>query len=545
MQAVIIATADNEKLWPLTESTPSPLLSIGNRPVMEIVLEQLARSGFKKIVICLHRMAGNIELYFGNGSRWGVSLEYVLTREAWGSAGALGWAKSLITEPFIVMPADAILDLDINAALQHHHQNQYSATVILHKNKHQVERQVTPEQDDNQEGSPVEIKSEEWCSETGVYIFESETLNLIPAKKKFDIGVHFLPALSTAGLRVGVFVTEGYWNPLDSFCEFQDAQRTLLYSLWQDGPLQGEKFLSNYSQLLGKEVSTGVWVGRNTVIHTSARLVPPLILGEETRIGRGVILGPEVVVGASTIIADRASIHSSTIFDHTYVGQLVHIEDRLVDRALVVDTASSEHIHISDQFLLNETPRSIPVIFLKRSLDVALASLFLLLTIPLTLSICLFSWISFGKVFQRVPRMEVITRQLAANEPSQEVYYLLRFRTRSETGRTTWFSRWLERLEWNRLPELLNVLNGSMKLIGTKPLESDETSELTAVWQPNYYDHVPGFTGLWYIQTDPYDGLDETIIANVYYKATQSFKQDMRILLKTPRVWFTHVKNRG
>lgn len=527
MQAIILATADDQKLWPLTESTPSPLLAIGNRPVMEIVIEQLARAGLKKFIICLHQMAGNIELYFGTGSRWGVALEYVLMREAWGSAGSLGWAKSLISETFIVMQADAIIDLDIQAALDQHQQNSNKATVVLH----QTTTQADP-----------------WCSETGVYIFEPDIINWIPARKKYDISTQLLPALSEAGLQVGAFITEGYWNPLDSFGEFQDAQRTLLYSMWQKSPFHIQGFLSNYSPLVGKEVNSGIWVGRNTVIHPGALLVPPVLLGENIRVGQGVVLGPEVVVGAGSIVSQRVSIHSSTIFEHTFVGQLLHIEDRLVEKGLVVDTKSSEYIQIVDHLLLGETPQSVPATLLTRSLEMALAGLLLLLTAPLFVTIGLISWLSFGRVFQRTPRVEVKTDRPDGERPSHESYSLIHFRTRSETDESTWLGSWFERLEWNRLPELYNVLTGNMRLIGTKPQASNEVSDLTELRQQSENEHAPGFTGLWYVQTSPCDGSDETLVsgvANAYYQATRSLRQDVKILLSTPQAWFKRIKNRG
>ena len=396
------------------------------------------------------------------------------------------------------------------------------------------------------------ILAEQWCSETGAYIFEPEVLDWIPARKKYDISTHLLPGLSEAGLPVGAYITEGYWNPLDSFCEFQDAQQTLLYSLWRKSPLPHQEFLSNYSQLVGKEIKSGIWVGRNTVIHPSAQLVPPVLLGENIRVGQGVILGPDVVVGTGSIISERASIHSSTIFDHTFIGQLLHIEDRLVCKGLVVDTNSSQYIHISDPILLGETPRSVPASLLNRSLDMAMAGLLLLLAAPLFVIIGVISWLSFGGVFQRTPRLKGMAaspegEQTVDELTTEKVFNVIHFRTRGEANRTTWFSRWLERLEWNRLPELYTVLIGNMRLIGAKPLATDETGDLTELWQDSKVELTPGFTGLWYVQTSPWDGPEETLVsgvANVYYHATQSLRQDAQILMRTPLAWLKRIKKR-
>jgi NDP-sugar pyrophosphorylase family protein len=542
MQAILIATSDNEKLLPLTKTKPSPLLSIGNRPVMEIVLEQLARAGFKQIIVCLNRMAGDIEAYFGDGSRWGVALEYVLLRESLGAAGALARAKSLIKDPFIVMPGDAIIGLDIQAAFEHHRLNQYTATVILHQQEHQVTKKNTLDDADHLTTNTQPIDGEQWCSETGVYIFDPEALSWIPTGQRFDIDTHLLPALSKAGQSVGVYVMDEYWNPLESSCEFQDAQTRLLFSLWRNGPFLGQAFITKYSQLVGKEVIPGVWVGRNSRIHPSAQLIPPVLLGENVNVGQGVVLGPETVVGANTIIADQASIQSSTIFENTYVGKLIHIQDRLVDRNLVIDSGSSEHIQITDPFLLYETPRSVPSNALNRALEVLAASLMLLITLPLTISIGLMVWLLFGSVFQPEPRLKMALGRPLSEKPSLVIFPLLRFRTRRSDGQSNWIGHWLEHLELNRLPELWNVLTGEMKLVGTKPLAPQDTLELTAIWQQDYDRLVPGFTGLWYVQTEPCSELDETIVANIYYAATRSWKADAQILLKTPQAWNHRVR---
>jgi len=548
MQAVLIATAENKKLKPLTVTRPSPLISIGNRPVMEIVLEQLARSGFKQIIVCLSQMASDIEGYFGDGNRWGVTIEYVLIREDWGSAGALYWAKSLITEPFMVMPADAIIDLDIQAALEHHQNERYTATVVLHKHGRRSESKLVEEDTESYLENSPGIRYEQWCYETGVYIFDPKVLNTIPGRKRFEIDTHLLPSLSEAGMPVGAFVMDQYWNPLESFCEFHDAQKTLLFSLWQGRPLPGERFLSNYSQLLGKEVSPGVWLGRNTVIHPSSQLIPPVLLADNVRIGKDVVIGPEVVIGANTIISNQASIHYSTIFENTYVGQLIHIDDRLVDRNLVIDADSSEHIHISDQFLLNETPRSISVRYLYRILEAFFALFLLLITIPFTLPLCLISWLSFRKVFQTELRLRMgapqsVLNNKDLNNSSLEVIRLRRFPTRRPGGRVTRVGRWLERLEWNRIPELWNVITGDIRLVGTKPLALEEAGDPIANWQQEPDDQLPGITGLWYTQTDRCSDLDETIIANAYYAATRSWKEDARILLGTPAAWLKKIRN--
>lgn len=131
MQVFLLATDETPKLRPLTEHRPAPLTPIVDRPVIARVLELLARNGLKQAWAGLYRLPADIERYCGDGRRWGVHLDYLLQREMLGSAGALKWAEANLTETFLVLPADVLLDLDIASALVFHRSHGGLATAIL------------------------------------------------------------------------------------------------------------------------------------------------------------------------------------------------------------------------------------------------------------------------------------------------------------------------------------------------------------------------------------------------------------------------------
>ena len=140
MLAILNATGETEKLRPLTDMMPSPMVPVVDRPIMEYVIELLARQGIKKIIVSLHHLANQIEAYFGNGQRWGVSIEYVLQKEPWGSAGALKWADYMLEETCLVMPADALIDVDVNAVLAQHRERKSSVTIVVHPRQYEQAR---------------------------------------------------------------------------------------------------------------------------------------------------------------------------------------------------------------------------------------------------------------------------------------------------------------------------------------------------------------------------------------------------------------------
>src|SRR3954452_16345840 len=132
MHILLLATDEQPKLALLADTLPTPLVPIVNRPVMAVAVEILARAGYKDLLVSLCNRGGSIASYFGDGSRWGVQIEYLTQREGWGSAGALAWASQLLTETVLVLPADSILDLDIDAALAFHRAHGGPATMIVH-----------------------------------------------------------------------------------------------------------------------------------------------------------------------------------------------------------------------------------------------------------------------------------------------------------------------------------------------------------------------------------------------------------------------------
>lgn len=517
IKAILLATSEGDKLQPLTASMPGPMVPIVNRPVMAYMVELLARQEIKKIVVSLHHMAGQIEGYFGNGHRWAVSLEYALQSQPLGSAGALKWAARLLPETFVVLPADCLLDLDVSAALAQHQAENAAVTIIKRRTG---------------DGGRVE----DWdFADTGAYIFQSQVLKLIPGRTRSDIRADLLPAILEAGLPVSCFEMMGYANPLASFEDYRAAQAAILSRSMIDAE-DGLRFFS----LTGRQFGNGIWIGTNQVIHPNARLKPPVFIGDNTYVGRDVELGPNTVIGSNVVIDDEATVTGSTVLDGTYVGQLVNVEDRLVNKNLIVDLKTADYMHVTDDFLLGQTYQPDIDRGLKRILDVLVAlPLFLLATI-VSLPIALVLLIMTGKVFKRV-RCQ-FNRTMATGESNPILFDLYHFDVGGRGGEYNWLGRLLNRLEFYRLPELWNLLKGDLRLVGVKPLSPEEINQLNETWQQARHEQRPGLTGMWYINTRPNSDLDEFVVADIYYMATQSLREDLKILWRTPTSWLKRIR---
>src|SRR5690349_13059909 len=133
MQVLLLATDEQPKLPHLSAHIPGPMLPVANRPVITVPIEILARAGVKNILVSLCNRGSTIASYVGDGRRWGVKVEYIIQRQGWGTAGAIKWAGRLLNETVLVLPSDAIVDLDIDAALAAHRDTQSLATAVVHR----------------------------------------------------------------------------------------------------------------------------------------------------------------------------------------------------------------------------------------------------------------------------------------------------------------------------------------------------------------------------------------------------------------------------
>ncbi len=537
MQAIILATDEERKLPPLTDTMPGPLIPVVDRPVMAMTVEILARAGMKRILVSLYNQGGPIAAYFGSGKHWGVDLEYVAQRESWGTAGSLKWAGRLLSETFLVLPGNALIDLDIETIMAFHKAHGGSATAILHTptpNSSAPLVHLGPDATLGAEGKQL--------SATGAFIFEPSVLQYIPGRNRFDIVSDLLPAMAAAGEQVYGFQMAGYWSPLDNLGSFQDAQQVVLYSAFKEKAPEmaaaGPKATVRYHSLSSRQIVPGVWVGYNHSIHPSVKIAAPVYIGENSYIGREVEIGAGTVIGSNVVIDDEATVSGSTILSETYVGQLVNVQGRIITPSNMSDPESGETTEVVDPFLLSrvgnqsEGPNQ-----LARILSGAVALALLVLFSPLLLLLWLLALIgNSGRPIARSPRVgQRITNP--DGSPGLYSFNLLSFQTRRHDRSFSLGGRIMERWELHRLPELVNVLRGDMALVGVKPLHPDDAALLSEEWHQKRHDMQAGFTGLWYQQTDSTSDLDTVVIADVYYTATRTWGSDLMLLLRTPSIW--------
>lgn len=539
MQVLLLATAESTKMQPIANRLPIPLLPIANRPVMLYPLELLARQNCKQLFVALSNHAGHIESYFGSGERWGVELHYLLQRKALGSGGYVKQVAAFSPDDLIlVVPGDMIIDFDVAALVAFHQERRAWVTMLVHADGADDGCVVLADEKGRVRKTGNGQTAAQTAYDTGLYLITPQAIDLIPAQRYFSIHSHLLPLLLAKELPVYAYESDLYWNSLSSFAAYDEAQAMFLRN---EEPANGSQPILRPYWRSGHEVVSRIWIGRNNVIHPAARLQPPVMIGNNCYIGQGVQLGPDTIVGDNVIIDEDATLSDTTVLDETYVGRLVKLENRLVNKEQVIDLVSGEAVQITDQFLLSRTYQSVSDTGFFRFLDRVIAILLLLSLSWLIGLIIILLWLTERRVLTKETYYQGdIEAQRQGNAFAFTHLSLWQFFTSDSKGEQTALGRWLKRRDLYRLPHLWHVVAGEIALVGVKPLTEEEITFVQEEWQQKRFEQMMGFTGLWYVQPHQLDsaGIDSILVADTYYTVTQTWQLDFKIIWQTLPAWW-------
>ncbi len=343
---MILAAGQGTRVRPLTKDLPKPMVPILGKPVMEYLIEHLARHGITEIMINVAYHHKMIEAYFGDGHRWGVNIGYsfegvcehgdILPRPK-GSAGgmkAIQDFSGFFDETTLVICGDAIIDLDLGAALgEHHGKGALASVVTLEVPEDQVQNYGIVVADAagkveffQEKPSPAQAKSN--LASTGIYFFEPQVLDLVPSGVSFDIGSQLFPLLAEKGLPF--YAQSRFFNWID-IGRVQDYWQVL------QRVLRGE--VAEMS-MPGKEIRPGVWVGLNTSIDwENSTIVGPVYIGSSVKIEPGCSLIGPAWVGHGSHLRAGAKVIRSVLFEYTRVGNGMEFSEMIVSPRYCVNRA--------------------------------------------------------------------------------------------------------------------------------------------------------------------------------------------------------------
>jgi NDP-sugar pyrophosphorylase family protein len=317
MKGMILAAGYGERLWPLTIDRTKPALPVLGKPLVGFVAEYLSRCGIHDVVVNLHHQPESVRRALGDGTQFGVNLEYVHEPVILGTSGALDNARHLLEGgTFVVVNGKLITDLDLNAALETHRRKKALATLVLRANPRHDRFSIV----ETQSGlvskfggmpgpSAAGSQNEPPLMFTGIQILEPRIFDYIPRGVFSHSTVDVYPQAIANGETVAAHVAEGMWYELSTLARYLDISLALLRQQGRD-----------------------VYTGRNPSIEESAK-VHDSILWDDVVVEKGAtvrrsVLGDGVRVPAGetweeAIVVRRELVVGSKPPSKALKGQMI------------------------------------------------------------------------------------------------------------------------------------------------------------------------------------------------------------------------------
>ncbi|KIX16017.1 nucleotidyltransferase family protein [Dethiosulfatarculus sandiegensis] len=468
MRAVILVTGHAPWLETQNHLLPSFLFPLGDRPFLHHVVEYLSQKGIKRLDFILSRMPEKIEASLGTGSRWGLCFDYHLVRDPARPYRRIRTILSDEASDFWLIHGDRLPRFNLSSNTR--------AWIV----------------DPN--GKPAG-----WGFLPGdsARNFNSET------KEEDLLGLIELPFVKSA-------LTLEARSPAGIL-----AANTLLLE-------------KKFPELLLKagEVEPGVWLARNVVMHPTANLLPPVLIGSDCRISQGAQVGPCVVVGQGSYLGKRSEVSDTVVFPGSFVGDELEIKRTLVDRNLLISVRLGVALEINEDFLLSSMAGGWFTKKLVRALARAFALVFLVWSFPFG---AVFLFYSISKGLRPVFKKRQVLRQPLPREASLWTNCSLlslsgKFKCRPEDGLADFFLRFL--------PGLLSVIKGDLAMVGLPPRQDKEIEQLPVVRKNLCHLAKAGLVDESSVVFGPDPDPDELYSSEAFYAARAGLRLDIRILLR-------------
>lgn len=479
MRTLILATGENQNLCALSPKIPPPLLPILDKSILEHILDKLSSEGCRQVSIVLSESPQKIESEIGDGKKWGISIDYHLSKTAQTPLSTLipilqGWKN-----PYLMLITADCLPL-------------FSFHQWIKTQKKQ--------------NRPIHLlfPSKKW---TGWGIFKRKDLLQIPANTPSEDFLNACSPQSYDTLKTRTFL---------SVKTLKDLQASNLKLLQTESS-------SLFMPSTVKMVEPGIWIGRGAVLHPTAEIRPPVYIGEQSHINPYASIGPYTVIGSECLIDAGSSIDRSLITKRSYVGQGLQIHNAIINENRLIDLTHNTHMSLQDPTLLAklETP-SFQQFLLKLIGRTAALSLILLFS-----PIYAFLYLTHPTV-----KKEVISLPAPRAKELWSTFSLFLF----DTGKKNTGKGFL-----SCLPMLFNILKGDLHFTGLPPRTKEEVASLPTDWKQLYLSSKTGLITLTMVEHKVFTQ-DDYYISEAYYTANQGLKYDLtlafRWLLKRGKIFF-------
>jgi NDP-sugar pyrophosphorylase family protein len=334
MKGIIIAGGAGTRLRPLTYTRPKPLIPVVNRPFLEYQVALLKKHGIDEIIFCTNYMADKIAAHFGDGSRFGVKMQFVNEEVPLGTAGAIKNAQSVAgRDTFVVLNGDILTDFDLASIIAFHREKKALVTltlkdvpspspygVILTDSNGRVKEFREPSEALKKElaQNPNVAQTGTDYINAGIYIMEPEALDNIPTGRPVSIERETYPQMLAENKPIYAVAKSGYWLDIGRPEQYRQATNAILgRDIAVDVPCEWNVL--------------GYWACEGVSVDPTAHIAPTVHLGAGAKIGPGASITGNTVIGPNCQIKANASLSNCILQDGVIVCSGTTLQDIILD----------------------------------------------------------------------------------------------------------------------------------------------------------------------------------------------------------------------
>lgn len=304
MKAMILAGGLSTRLYPLTKQVPKPLVPVVGEPNAVHLIRYLKSYGISQIAINVHYLPDMIVDALGDGSAYGVKLEYLHEKVLLGSAGAVEQMKYFLDDaPFVVVGCDDLTDIPLDRLLAFHREKQAVATIGLVEREEVDQYGVVVTAPDGKitgfQEKPAKGTERSKLVNTGIYAFTPEIFEHIPAGVFYDFGKNVFPALQEAQAAFYGYDARGaYWCDIGTPGEYRRATQDVLSGVFRipgHVPITGNVWTGTGARIAKDAIVSGPSVIGDGVEVSSGARIERSIIWQGARIGEGAVLRDAIV----------------------------------------------------------------------------------------------------------------------------------------------------------------------------------------------------------------------------------------------------------
>jgi NDP-sugar pyrophosphorylase family protein len=491
MIGVIVVPGPSLRMHGLDTERPASLLPLGDRPVLQHIIELLVAQGVISIEFIVSHAPERIEALFGNGDRWGCSFRYHLAAQPERPYRSLKIISAAKTKPWVLIHAERYPCIELAST-------SVTEVVLYHGD--------FPCDSSDQNEASIGNQQHSWG---GTAVFPAGLLTEVFVNQtREELCLHLQDLVSNASATV---IAAPDWIDASTPAALLETQAKLLSRRLND------------LMISGTERKPGIWFSRNVVVHPMVELIAPLYIGPNCRLNRGVKLGPNTVIHGDCIVDTNTIIEHSLITAGSYIGEGLELSNSVVDHNLLVNVRLDASVDILESFLLGRLKQQRRGNWFARIVQAILALLLIVLFLPISFLSLLYFAVVQRRFYTSAQMVEIPTEEKTLTSSNYSLLCL---------GADAWGVRRMA--GWGAflrqfLPGLFSVFTGRLSLVGLPPKTLREIQHLPVEWRSMYLEGRAGLITEASLASADTDDEMQHYLADAYYSVKRSWSHDFKL----------------